>query len=262
MRVVHVAGKGRPTIFHSLFISLIFIGVKVVSADVWHPPSNGFATITHYTLPLDYIASCGCSAKSTHYPTAALSSLAFGSTQVFGPGCGACYRLKPLNTFLSNPPFFPPENELRDIVVKVIDLCPTWSPWCEATADEPNKAGHYLNFDLAFPSTSIPEDFFPSNESYYGYRDFGVWNASYEAVHCSNWEGWEDPAALGSVTNLGDSVCCPNDVSNVTCPSFSEQHGDPVPPTGSQGMGIILTTDYRYTFGLMLLAAFIPMVVL
>ncbi|KAG8778006.1 hypothetical protein FRC16_003991, partial [Serendipita sp. 398] len=130
------------------------------------------------------------------------------------------------------------------------------------TADEPNKAGHYLNFDLAFPSTSIPEDFFPSNESYYGYRDFGVWNASYEAVHCSNWEGWEDPAALGSVTNLGDSVCCPNDVSNVTCPSFSEQHGDPVPPTGSQGMGIILTTDYRYTFGLMLLAAFIPMVVL
>jgi len=74
-----------------------------------------------------------------------------------------------------------------------------------------HRAGNYLNFDLAFPSIAIPGDFFPSNSSYYGYSDFGVWNATYEATPCSNWSGWNDPAALGSVTTLGDSVCCPAD---------------------------------------------------
>jgi hypothetical protein len=74
-----------------------------------------------------------------------------------------------------------------------------------------HRAGNYLNFDLAFPSTSIPDNFFPSNETYYGYEDFGVWNATYESTSCSNWSGWNDPAALGSVTTLGDSVCCPAD---------------------------------------------------
>ncbi|PVF96755.1 hypothetical protein CPB86DRAFT_786686 [Serendipita vermifera] len=228
-----------------------------MASDIWHPPTTGFATITHYTLPLDYIASCGCTGKSTHYPTAALSALAFGSTQTYGPGCGACYRLKPLNTFLSTPSFYPPEEDLRDIVVKITDLCPTWSAWCEATADEPNEAGNYLNFDLAFPSPSVPENFFPSNASYYGYSDFGVWNATYEAVSCSEWAGWNDAAALGSVTNLGDSVCCPADTSEVTCPSFSAQHGDPVPPTGSQGAAKRFVPSSLYT--LFLTVAFVSM---
>jgi hypothetical protein len=31
---------------------------------------SGEATLTHYTMALDYIASCGCTAESTHYPTA------------------------------------------------------------------------------------------------------------------------------------------------------------------------------------------------
>jgi hypothetical protein len=30
------------------------------------------------------------------------------------------------------------------------------------------RAGHYLNFDLAFPSQAIPSDFFPSDEKTYG----------------------------------------------------------------------------------------------
>jgi hypothetical protein len=29
------------------------------------------------------------------------------------------------------------------------------------------RAGHYLNFDLAFPSIAIPDDFFPSNVTEY-----------------------------------------------------------------------------------------------
>jgi hypothetical protein len=35
---------------------------------------------------------------------------------------------------------------------------------------------------------------------------------SYQSVLCAdNWAGGHDPAALGSVNNLGDSVCCPAD---------------------------------------------------
>ncbi|KIM31512.1 hypothetical protein M408DRAFT_260895 [Serendipita vermifera MAFF 305830] len=248
--LLNVARNDAPFNLSFILYFIIFwlsIGqFQCALADVWAVPAQGFATITHYTLPLDYIASCGCTAKSTHYPTAALSSLAFGSTQNFGPGCGACYRLKPLNTFLSTPPYYPPESELQSIVVKITDLCPTWSAWCEATPTQPNRAGNFLNFDLAL-SDVISSNFFPSNESYYGYADFGVWNATYEATSCSNWSGWNDPAALGSVTNLGDSVCCPADTSNVTCPSFSEEHGDPVPPTGSQGAAIVQRSVTVYT---------------
>lgn len=32
------------------------------------------------------------------------------------------------------------------------------------------SAGAYLNFDLAFPSSAIPADFFPSDENLYGYK--------------------------------------------------------------------------------------------
>ena len=32
------------------------------------------------------------------------------------------------------------------------------------------SAGAYLNFDLAFPSSAIPADFFPSDEDLYGYK--------------------------------------------------------------------------------------------
>lgn len=92
------------------------------------------------------------------------------------------------------------------------------------------RGGQYINFDLAWPSSSIPDDFFPSNVSLYGYsvrlslvephltslfirlanyQDFGVWNASYTIVNClDEWEGGDDAAALGSV-NDGSSVCCP-----------------------------------------------------
>lgn len=72
------------------------------------------------------------------------------------------------------------------------------------------SGGSFINFDLAFPSSAIPSDFFPSNASFYGYTDFGVWNISYQSVDCSNdWAGRSDASALGSVADEGTSVCCP-----------------------------------------------------
>lgn len=147
-------------------------------------PDNGFASMTHYTLPLDFIASCGCVGSSTHYPTVALSQMAYGSSTAFGPGCGRCFNLTLINAFLVDPPFYP--NVTKSIVVKVTDLCPKTGRWCSASKDSVNEfvhvsvhslwtnsklkrsAGHQLNFDLAWPSSSIPDDFFPSDPSVYG----------------------------------------------------------------------------------------------
>ena len=33
-----------------------------------------------------------------------------------------------------------------------------------------HRSGQYLNFDLAYPSSAIPDDFFPSDEELYGYK--------------------------------------------------------------------------------------------
>lgn len=184
--------------------------------------------MTHYGLPEDFIASCGCVAGSEKYPTAALSQMAFGSSTAYGPACGKCFNLTLLNTFLSDPPFYP--TEVKSIVIKVTDLCPlSQAGWCSGTESKPNSAGAFLNFDLAFPSQGIPNDFFPSNESLYGYTDFGVWNISYATVDCKNWAGFSDRFALGSVSNQGpESVCCPADPTgspNDTCPSYSDHNG-------------------------------------
>lgn len=32
------------------------------------------------------------------------------------------------------------------------------------------RSGKYLNFDLAYPSSAIPDNFFPSDEKLYGYK--------------------------------------------------------------------------------------------
>lgn len=93
--------------------------------------------MTHYTIPLDFIASCGCTAASTHYPTAALSQMAFGSSTAFGRSCGRCFNLTLLNTFTSNPPFYP--NVSKSVVIKVTDLCPLGGRWCDATQTKMNE---------------------------------------------------------------------------------------------------------------------------
>jgi len=127
--------------------------------------------------------------------------------------------------------------------------------WCSGREDKPNLAGAYLNFDLAYPSDAIPNDFFPSDEATYGYKDFGVWNITYESISClPNWSGARNAAALGSVANLGTGACCPVNPTgdpNNTCPSFSDQTGlppdtttsgcfRPLPAAGSLSLGLVL----------------------
>lgn len=94
---------------------------------------------THVTLRTtqDYIAACGCTGKSTHYPTAALSQMAFGSSNNYGPGCGRCFRLTLLNSYTGTPPFFP--STRPSVVVKVTDLCPlSEAGWCSGTENKKN----------------------------------------------------------------------------------------------------------------------------
>jgi len=218
-------------------LGLVLLVLVVVQAQWIEYPANGFASMTHYSLPLDFVAACGCIPASTHFPTAAMSQMAFGSSTAFGPSCGRCFNLTLLNTFLSDPPFYP--NDTTSVVVKVTDLCPLSGSWCIATQGKPNKAGHDLNFDLAWPSSSIPSDFFPSDPSLYGYTDFGVWNISYESVDCeTTWAGSSNISDFGAATNLGpESVCCPSDPfanPNTTCASYSDLHG--IPPEAAPGI--------------------------
>lgn len=122
-----------------LWLHWILHNCPVARATSWieYPPT-GIATMTHYTLPLNYIASCGCTGESTHYPTAAMSQMAYGSSEAYGASCGRCFNLTLLNTFLSDPPFYPPES--NSIVVKVTDLCPlSKTGWCNATTSGPNQ---------------------------------------------------------------------------------------------------------------------------
>jgi hypothetical protein len=116
----------------------IFLLFPFICATQWiQYPDNGVATMTHYTLPQNYIASCGCTGESTHYPTAALNAMAFGSTTGYGPACGRCFELTLLNTFLSNPPYYPTTK--KSIVIKITDLCPlSTTGWCNGTASGPN----------------------------------------------------------------------------------------------------------------------------
>lgn len=62
---------------------ILLLGVQAVAQWINYPDS-GPASMTHYTLPLDFVAACGCTAKSTHYPTAALSQMAYGSSDNYG----------------------------------------------------------------------------------------------------------------------------------------------------------------------------------
>ncbi|KAF9452711.1 hypothetical protein P691DRAFT_756102 [Macrolepiota fuliginosa MF-IS2] len=229
-----------------IWLGLIIHSLNVAAQWIDYP-SDGLATLTHYTLPKDYIASCGCTPSSTHYPTAALSQMAYGSSNSYGPACGRCFKLTLINPVIATPPFHP--SQVKSIVVKVTDLCPlSQDGWCSGQANKPNAAGVYLNFDLAYPSNAIPNDFFPSDEKTYGYTDFGVWNISYESVSClPNWSGARNAAALGSVADLGTGVCCPADPTgnvNDTCPSFSDQSGLP-PDTATSNTPLSFSTDHR-----------------
>ena len=126
------------TLKHAITLILFLFSPPLVCATQWlQYPDSGVATLTHYTLPEDWITACGCTARSTHYPTAALNQMAFGSSTNYGPACGRCFKLTLLNTFLSNPPFYPTVK--KSVVVKLTDLCPlSKSGWCNATVNGPN----------------------------------------------------------------------------------------------------------------------------
>jgi len=219
-----------PPVVHSQILSffffLYFLPASLSSGWIQYP-SSGHATMTHYTLPTGFIAACGCTPNSTYYPTAALNQMAYGSSTSYGPACGQCFKLTLLDAFVANPPFYP--NVTKSVVVKITDLCPlSKTGWCNATKSGPNAGGAYLNFDLAWPSTSIPNDFFPSNAALYGFTDFGIWDISYQSVSCQEWEGYTNQTALGSVAYLGYTSCCPNDPtdnSDGICPSYSDSAG-------------------------------------
>ncbi|KAF8813826.1 hypothetical protein BYT27DRAFT_7084115 [Phlegmacium glaucopus] len=208
---------------------ILLLGTQAIAQWINYP-DNGIATLTHYDLPSDFVAACGCTPSSTHYPTAALSQMAYGSSADYGPACGKCFNLTLLNPVIATPPFFP--SVVKHIVIKITDLCPlSKAGYCSGTTTKRNSAGAYLNFDLAFPSQAIPDDFFPSDAAVYGYTDFGVWNITYQTVSCSAWSGFNNTAALGSVASLALGACCPanptpGNASNI-CPSFSDKNGLP-----------------------------------
>lgn len=136
----------------------VFAPLVYANSTEWiQYPDTGTATMTHYTLPQNYIASCGCTGESTHFPTAALNQMAFGSSDNYGPSCGRCFKLTLLNTFLSHPPFYP--TVTKSVVVKVTDLCPlSKTGWCNATTSGPNASVIPVPVDLcAHGETAVLE---------------------------------------------------------------------------------------------------------
>ena len=234
-------------------LMLLWLGLAQAAVDF---AASGYASLTHYDLPLDYVASCGCVGRSTYYPTAALNRYAYGSNTSFGPACGSCFEVRLVSTPLSNPPPAPGSNgpwgdgiyyntsqvtagSTPNLVVKIIDLCPgAGGPWCNATrldngTVQGNSLGFDVHFDLAWPSKGISKSFFP------GDHDYGVWNVSYAAVSCAKWAGWKDPAALGSDWAQESSACCPNNpppsANDPSCPAYYDTLGaqGAVPPNTS-----------------------------
>lgn len=232
---------------------LVWIRAALAAVDF---SASGYASLTHYDLPLDYVASCGCVGRSTFYPTAALNRYAYGSNTSFGPACGTCFEVRLVSTPLAAPPPPPGSNgpygdgiyfnasqvssgSTPSLVVKIIDLCPgAGGPWCNSTRLDNgtvagNRLGFDVHFDLAWPSKGISKNFFP------GDHDYGVWNVSYAAVSCQRWAGWNDRAALGSDWAQQSSACCPNNPppsgADASCPAYYDTLGanGAVPPNTS-----------------------------
>ncbi|SJX65594.1 uncharacterized protein SRS1_16221 [Sporisorium reilianum f. sp. reilianum] len=232
---------------------LLWLGATRAAVDF---AASGYASLTHYDLPLNYVASCGCVGRSTFYPTAALNRYAYGSNTSFGPACGTCFEIRLVSTPLAPPPPAPGSNgawgdgiyynasqvasgSTPNLVVKIIDLCPgAGGPWCNATrldngTVQGNSLGFDVHFDLAWPSKAISSRFFP------GTHDYGAWNVSYKAVSCAMWAGWKDQAALGSDWAQESSACCPNNPppsgNDASCPAYYDTLGaqGAVPPNTS-----------------------------
>lgn len=190
----------------------------------WMIPPAGSASLTHYDLPLNYLASCGCAYGASYHATAALSSLAYSGDERAsigpGPGCGRCFRLTLGSAHGVDPPFVLTDPK-PSVVVKIVDKCPS-PEFCSATRTHPNKIGQQIHFDLALPSPALNMSFFPSNPGLYGYSDFGIWNIDYETVSCEEWGGWTNGTNLGVERSYPgyEESCCPTNppYTNQVCP--------------------------------------------
>ncbi|PWN51416.1 hypothetical protein IE53DRAFT_386212 [Violaceomyces palustris] len=223
----------------ALLVASTWLG-SLSAVATYQIPERGWATLTHYDLPDQYVASCGCVGDVTNHPVTAINRLAYGSNTSFGPSCGICAKVTLLSTPLAPPPPPPGQPGWGDgiyftdqdvssgkapsVTVKVVDLCPgVGGPWCNATEEAGNSLESYLHFDLAWPSKAISKRFFP------GDHDYGVWNVSYEIVSCTTWSGYGDAAALGSDWDQETSACCPANPwpsgTEVTCPPYYDTVG-------------------------------------
>ena len=162
-RSVYVKAMSLSLLVHTsrlLLLWLLSLSVSTVAlASDWidYPP-EGTATLTHYTLPDGYVASCGCTGASTRYPTAAMSQFAYGSSNAYGPGCGRCFKITLLNSVTGTPLFYP--EETKSIVIKVTDLCPGsgGAGWCSAKPGQPNQ------YVLTIRCTFRPYPFHPMEQ--------------------------------------------------------------------------------------------------
>jgi len=67
---------------------------------------------------------------------------------------------------------------------------------------------------------------------------------------------------MGSVTTLGDSVCCPGDVtSNTTCPSFSESSKTAPPDTGTTDQAPLPTLGHNAVIAIAVIVTVIGVIV-
>jgi len=189
-----------------IYFSFLLISLTASVPAQWIDyPDDGLATMTHYTLPSGYIASCGCTPSSTYYPTAALSQMAYGSSTSYGM-CSLFFTAalcsvstprsklwKMLQLDFGQPSCCKPSFcAFRSQVHccqshRSLSIVTRWLVFCNNNKGQPvclfhyeflswfsqsfsKSAGAYLNFDLAFPSSAIPADFFPSDAAVYGYK--------------------------------------------------------------------------------------------
>lgn len=82
---------------------ILLLGDQVIAQWIEYP-DYGPASLTHYDLPTNFVAACGCTPASTHYPTAALSQLAYGSSADYGAHIFLLYRVIHADTCSKDPP--------------------------------------------------------------------------------------------------------------------------------------------------------------
>jgi len=218
------------------FIVLIACTFAFNFTSIFEPGASGNASTTHYSIPDNFVAACGCAIKSATYPTAAINTAAYQSTSGSGPACGYCFNVSLIEAIEATPPFVLNASVRPWVVVKITDQCPAPTltdpdkTWCGATSTKANMAGSFVHFDLSSPSLGIPATFFPSNPILYGYSDFGAWRAFYEVVSCESWKGAADLRAVGRDPSVAaDAGCCPADpliATNASCPAAAANLGN------------------------------------